>query len=246
MKGSIISFFIVIIMGWHQYSICQEMATGDPQAIALAEQVIEANGGKEGWENTNVIDWNFFGSRRLIWDKKREHVRIDMVDGSMTGILDLKTMDCKLSLNGEEQSNPDTLAKYAERLRRIWINDSYWLVFPFKLLDQGVNLEYLGTGKTEKGEDCDMIGLTFAGVGVTPDNKYKVWIDQDDHFVRQWAFFRNASDEEPAFISQFENYIRLGDIYLAQARGDRNFGDVKVYNKVPKSVFKELNPPQIN
>ena len=50
----------------------------DPEAIEVADQVMEAMGGREAWDNTRHIAWNFFGSRDLVWDKWTGDVRIDM------------------------------------------------------------------------------------------------------------------------------------------------------------------------
>ena len=48
-----------------------------------------------------------------------------------------------------------------------WINDTYWLVMPFKLKDSGVTLKYVGDGKTQAGDDADVLAMTFKNVGVT-------------------------------------------------------------------------------
>lgn len=56
----------------------------------------------------------------------------------------------KVQLNGVSQSHPDSLSKYLQLGQEVWINDSYWLVMPFKLLDPGVTLKYFGQRQNRK------------------------------------------------------------------------------------------------
>ena len=51
-------------------------ANSDAKAIALADAVMEAQGGRQAWDETRFLDWNFFGRRRLLWDKQENKVRI--------------------------------------------------------------------------------------------------------------------------------------------------------------------------
>ncbi len=51
----------------------------DAKAIKIADEVMKASGGKKNWDATHFISWNFFGSRKLIWDKYTGNVRIENV-----------------------------------------------------------------------------------------------------------------------------------------------------------------------
>ena len=46
-----------------------DLVNSDAKAIAIADEVVTASGGRQNWENTRLIKWNFFGSRNLAWDK---------------------------------------------------------------------------------------------------------------------------------------------------------------------------------
>lgn len=52
-------------------------ANSDPYAITLADEVMEAMGGRKAWDNTRIIQWTFFGSRTLTWDKWEKRARIE-------------------------------------------------------------------------------------------------------------------------------------------------------------------------
>ena len=44
-----------------------------PFAVILADQVMNSMGGRKAWDDTNVLYWNFFGARTLLWDKENKH-----------------------------------------------------------------------------------------------------------------------------------------------------------------------------
>ena len=39
-----------------------DMANSDPAAVELADSIMAAMGGRENWDKTRFISWNFFGS----------------------------------------------------------------------------------------------------------------------------------------------------------------------------------------
>ena len=133
--------------------------------------------------------------------------------------------------------NPDSVATYVERGKSIWINDSYWLVMPYKLKDSGVTLKYVGEDTTQVGALADVLELTFEEVGDTPDNKYLVYVDKDSRLVTQWDFFTNYQDEEPRFSTPWDNYQTYGGIKLSGGRGRSQLSDIGVYTHIPEAVF---------
>ena len=139
---------------------------------------------------------------------------------------------------GEEMTHPDSLAKYVERGKNIWINDSYWLVMPYKLKDSGVTLKHLGKETTIAGQSADKLQLTFQNVGVTPNNMYWVYVDDQSRLVTQWDFFTNATDEDARFSTPWNEYQKFGEILLSGNRGgERKLTDIAVYQTLPDSVF---------
>ena len=87
-----------------------------------------------------------------------------------------------------------------------------------------------------------MLELTFKDVGVTPQNKYAVWIDQESRLVTQWAFYREAADAEPRFTGPWTNWQRHGSILLSDGRGERQHTDVAVLDKLSRKVFTSPDP----
>lgn len=196
-------------------------AGSDTRAIAIADEVMRAMGGRRAWDETPGLSWSFFNRRKLVWHKNAGTCRIEWLSKSQIIEVNLNNGTGSVVLNGVPQTHPDTLAKYLDIGKKVWINDSYWLVMPFKLKDTGVTLKYLGDAKTESGEASDLLQLTFAGVGVTPDNKYHVWVDKKSRLVTQWAYFERYGDEKPVIVNAWGGYQQVGKILIATERGAR-------------------------
>lgn len=220
-------------------------AGSDARAVQLADEVMNAMGGRKAWDNTRYIAWNFFGARKLVWDKWSGNVRVDNLSNDQTVILNINTDKGRVFRNGREETDADSVAKYVKQAKGAWINDSYWLVMPFKLKDSGVTLKYLGDDKTEDGKPADVLQLTFRGVGNTPDNKYKVWVDKGSRLVSQWAYFPKSTDEQPRFTLPWADYKRHGGILLSGERGQRDLTDIMVFTGLPGEVFTAFDRPDL-
>lgn len=218
----------------------------DPEAVALADRVMEAMGGRQAWDNTRHLRWNFFGFRTLYWDKWSGDVRVEIPSADVRILLNINDNSGRFWRDGEEITQPDSVAKYVQQGKSIWINDSYWLIMPYKLKDSGVTLTYLGTGETNSGRKADLIELRFSNVGNTPDNKYHVWVDKNTNLVSQWAFFREYTMETPNFTGPWTDYTRYGEIMLSGGRGDREISDIAVFRELPESVYTSFSDVDVN
>lgn len=212
----------------------------DQEAIELADKVMQAHGGKEAWNNTRYIAWNFLGFRDLIWDKYTGDVRIDFPRENSTYLININDNTGKVKIGDRELSKGDSLDQYIERGKQIWVNDSYWLVFPFKFKDPGVSLTYHGQDTTLSGKDAEVISLTFEQVGFTPQNKYNAYIDPKTHMILQWDYYQNASDSAASFSNEWSDYKKYDNIYLSSGRGERSLNDIKVAQEWDKTVFEQF------
>ena len=217
-----------------------DLEGSDPLAIVLADRVMSAMGGREAWDKTRYLKWNFFDRRYLLWDKVAGKVRIEIQKKDRVILLDLNKLTGKVFQEGIELSNPDSIAFYLSKGEKIWMNDSYWLLMPFKLKDTGVTLTYLREDMTQSGELSDVLKLTFENVGATPENAYWVWISKDQDLIKQWAYFKHFTDTLPQFVSPWDDYKKYGEILLATGRGWRNITDVAVLSSVPLNIFISL------
>ncbi len=211
-----------------------------PIAVILADKVMNAMGGRPAWDRTRYISWNFFGSRKLLWDKQTGNVRIDNLRDDRIVLININDDTGKVFKNGMEQTDPDSISTYLDWGKKVWINDSYWLVMPFKLKDSGVTLNYVGESQTLVGEVSEKIRLTFEEVGVTPQNAYDIWVSSESNLVKQWAYYPNATDTMPRWTLPWDNYQKMGEILLSDDRGDRDLSDVQVLESVPDGIFSSF------
>ena len=227
----------------------------DVAAIVLADLTMKAMGGRQAWDETRYIAWNFFGSRRHIWDKHTGNVRIEFADrdsgDQIILLMNINTIKGRAWRNGDEVADVEALTKMLKRGQGAWINDSYWLVMPYKLKDPGVTLNYLGEKTMEDGRPAEVVQLTFTDVGNTPQNKYHVYIAKDTQLVEQWDFFANADDSEPRFEIPWRDWKRYGRIILSGDRGERNgrareLTDIAVFDELPESIFTNPEPVDLS
>ncbi len=221
-----------------------QQASSDSLAVKIAHDVINAIGGIEAFDETGYIGWQFFESRQIIWDKIHERVRVDYLKKDISLIADINGNNIKLFMNGEEIHQPDSLKKYLNKAKLIWMNDSYWLIMPFKLLDPGVNLKYLGIYTTLDSMPAKVLELTFNEVGATPQNKYWIYIDPVTNFIVQWDYYDSYKDPQAEFKNSWGQYEKYGEIYLSGDRGtEGKLSHLHVWDDLPESIFNEMRIP---
>ncbi len=215
-------------------------ADSDELAIDIAEQVLERMGGRKAWEDTRCISWQFFGRRRHFWDKHENLSRIETDDQLI--LLDLDTGLGRAWKENEEVTDPEELAEILEGGRAAWINDSYWMFMPYKLLDPGVTLTYVGREETADGRDSECLQLTFSEVGITPQNAYRVRIPLETGLIEEWSFWSDATtlDQDPALTTPWTDWQAYGDIWLAGNRGRDMDWDIAVHATPPAGIFDDL------
>ncbi len=212
-------------------------AASDVEAIAIADSVMEAMGGRQNWDNTRFIQWTFFGRRNLLWDKQKGNVMVEIPDDSLSIFLNIfDDEQGAVKKNGIPLTEKDSIQKYTQRGKSIWINDAYWLVMPFKLKDSGVTLKYIGEEITDENLEAAVLQLTFEEVGDTPENKYWVYVDKSDYLVKQWDYFKNANDSIPVISTPWKNYKQHGTILLSGDRGRGKLTNIDVFDELPVAM----------
>ncbi len=223
----------------------------DPKAIEIADRVMEAMGGQDAWDRTRYLTWSFAGRRRHLWDRHEGRLRLEG-RGPASGktyvmLLNLNTGAGRAWQDGRPVTMAADLSSMLEAGEGAWINDSYWLLMPYKLKDTGVTLRSIGAGRTEKGREADVLELTFDDVGRTPANKYRVWVGKDSGLVEQWSVYPTAETAEPSFISPWEGWKRYGGILLSGGRGEMRgrpfeLTDIAVFDELPDALFESPEP----
>lgn len=184
-----------------------ETAASDPRAVRIADQVMAALGGKPAWDRLRVLRWTFEVSvndtlrpaRRHSWDKHTGWHRVDGLTAAgqpFCYIENLKDSTGKAWVGGTPIAG-DSLKKLMNRAHALWINDSYWFLMPYKLRDPGVTLKYDGETRDSTGAVYDRIALSFENVGMTPGDRYWVFVNRRNHRVERWEHLLQGAQPPP-------------------------------------------------
>ncbi|MCZ6494374.1 MAG: DUF5329 family protein [Planctomycetota bacterium] len=227
-----------------------DLEGSDAKAIELADAVMAKMGGRRAWNETRYIVWNFFGQRLHIWDKHSGRVRIELDGPEGVPYVSVLNIDAQIGRawkGGQAVTDPDELARRMDQAEAMWINDSYWLVMPYKLQDAGVTLKYQGEREMEDGRIADVLQLTFQDVGRTPNNKYHIYVAKDSGLVEQFDYYEHSDDPTPRISRPWRDWKRFGRIMLSADRGERHgrpakLTDIAVFDELPESVFTNPEP----
>ena len=180
---------------------------GDEKAQQLAKEVWRASGG-EHWPTVSEIRFTFIVEQDGKQLASAEH-HWNVAAG--TDHVKWKGKEVTVNLKSPAQDE-ESKAAYGR-----WINDSYWLLAPLKVLDPGVKLTHEGMKESE-GVQCETLRLGFEQVGLTPGDQYLLYIDPETKLVRAWDYI-----PKPESVSHgtWEKYETFGPLKLAT---EHNFG----------------------
>jgi hypothetical protein len=173
--------------------------TREPAAAEAARKEFEAMGGKS-WEAARYFRFDFVvdlgekgrrGPYAHHWDRYTGRYRVDVPgEKGYTAYFDVnspKDAEKAVILRGGARLAGEDAAKALANAYGRFINDSYWLLAPLKSLDPGVNLA--DEGEVEAfGRKAHVIRLSFNGVGLTPGDVYRHFLDPETHEMLGWEY----------------------------------------------------------
>ncbi|MEO6191781.1 MAG: hypothetical protein ABIS20_02135 [Thermoanaerobaculia bacterium] len=225
-------------------------AQAAPTAESVAAHVMQSLGGQQAWDNTRYIRFNFVGRRAHWWDKGsgRHRVEWDSKEKQHYVVLEnVNTKEGRAWLDGKPLDG-EKAKEALENAYGAWVNDTYWLIEPYKLRDPGVNLAYDGEEAID-GKTYDKLALSFGKVGLTPGDRYWVYVNRDTGLVDRWAYIlQDMPKEGPPTVWKWEGWQKYGNIMLAphrtQVGNERKLEltDIAVMDQLPDSVFTSPDP----
>jgi hypothetical protein len=178
----------------------------DARAMAIADSVMEALGGRQAWDRLAGLSWTFESAvgdtlrpgRRHQWDKRTGWHRVEGKNrqGQSYVMIDkLGDTEGMAWMDGQPIAG-DSLEKLKARAHSMWTNDTYWMLMPYKLRDPGVRLKYDGEAR-EDDRVYDRLALSFVGVGETPGDRYWVYVNRANHRVEKWEYVLEGDPPPP-------------------------------------------------
>ena len=177
--------------------------------MAVADRVMQALGGEAAWNATRYLRFDFAvdrGGKTVMrrahaWDKWTGRYRVEGKDKDGRDVvvaMNLNTKEGSATVAGAALAGEE-LKKALETGYAWWVNDAYWLLMPYKMRDPGVVLTLAGHEK--KGADAwDKVLLTFEGVGLTPKDRYWVFVNAKTGLVDRWEFVLKGEKTPPVAV----------------------------------------------
>ena len=222
-----------------------DAAGSDAKAIAIADSIAKHYGGRRAWDDTRYLSWNFFGARTLLWDRHGKRARIEAPEQDAIYLLDYSGAKPtgRVRVEGKEIEADEDLREALAKANSMLINDSYWLAQQFKLKDSGVTLTAGEdvAADPEAGKPSYVLDMTFEGVGDTPQNRYRLYVDKASYMINTWQFFRAADDEEPAMQTPWGGFETHRGVRYSGDRGGRfQLTDIEAPATVDGARFTEF------
>ena len=216
--------------------------TGDPKALEVAEQLMDALGGRASWDGTQFIKFRFIRGEfdvTLTWDKWTGRYRLDATteDGRPYVVLmNIETREGTAYVDGSALAGEENDALVG-RAAGIWKGETYWFLMPFKLRDPGVVLRHEGE-ETADGVTYDIVHVSFDGPDMRAD-QFWVYVNQETHLMDKWRF-RLEQGAEGAFW--WRNWERYGPLLVSTLRENDagvtiRMQEIVVTNTMPDEVF---------
>ncbi|MBQ4914967.1 hypothetical protein J8L85_11000 [Maribacter sp. MMG018] len=152
-----------------------------PEADALAEKMLNSlNYGK--FENTRFLEWSFRDGAHLYkWDRKNRTVEVQWDDYRVD--LDLIAPDSSIGYkNGTRLDTKENEKLVADAIDK-FNNDSFWLIAPYKVFDEGVERRVVPLENGLEG-----LLVTYTSGGSTPGDSY-LWILQPNGFPKSFKLW---------------------------------------------------------
>jgi hypothetical protein len=201
----------------------------DPLAADIAKQLTDAMGGQAAWEQLPYLRFDFVvvseGQERARfrhwWDKKRGRARVEGPDDKGQTVAAVFSLADRRGISftgGMPDADSASITNHIQNGYERWVNDTYWLVMPFKLRDPGTHLKHVRTETGNAGQTYDVVELSFSpGVGLTPEDRYWLYVNRATHLVDRWEFVLTGRQPPPQGAS-WESWTSVGPLRLSLLR----------------------------
>ena len=142
----------------------ESLPSGTPgkEAEELAEKMMSAIN-KRAFDHTEILEWSFKGKHHYVWKKQQ-------------GLVDVSWDSISVTVNLNDYSKSiGTSSELIETAINFFNNDSFWLIAPYKVFDDGVERSIV------KVNNKDALLIKYTSGGTTPGDSY-LWI-LDENYV---------------------------------------------------------------
>ena len=235
---------MIILLFYFDRAIAQDPKS---DAMRVAEKTITAMGGMDSWKSVAAVRFNFqvepkdapARAVKHLWDRKsgRDHVEAKTREGKdMVVWVDLSKKTGAAWADGKKLEGEEKTKALEWAVSR-WINDTYWMIMPFKLLDSGVNMKYEGVK-----DGHEILHLSFGKVGETPGDQYWAHINKETGLMDRWEY---ELQDKTKGDWNWVDWQKLGNVTLSRLKKSADqkvairFEPLQVLDSADASYFTE-------
>lgn len=227
--------------------------------MACIKQLTDAMGGQETWDKLSYLRFDFVVVKdgkeiarfQHWWDKMHGRCRVEGPDDQgriVAACFSLATKKGKTFTDGLLDTDSTNIANIIENGYERWVNDTFWIILPFKLHDNGVRIKHARTQEGSNGQTYDVLELwCMPDVGPTGEDHYWLFVNQKTHLIDRWEMVL-AGQEPPPSGTTWESWTSIGPLQLSLARrfDERpvmvRFENVATPQTMDESVFTNSRP----
>jgi hypothetical protein len=168
--GIVLLIIIVLLAGAYFY-LNEPLPSGinSTEADLLANRMLAAVHEKE-WQNTPIVTWTSPGHQVYVWDKKRNLVAVSWSRNWV--LLNLSDWPKGKAFVENREQTGNELDVLRGKAWAYFCNDSYWLIAPTKVFDEGVERRTVA-----QPDGSQALLVTYRSGGVTPGDSYLWFLD---------------------------------------------------------------------
>ncbi len=198
-----------------------------PEADALAQKMLTSLNYKQ-YQNTRFIEWTFRnGSHLYKWDRQLRKAEVQW--DAYRVELDLINTDSSIGYKNGERLNANENMDVVEQAIEMFNNDSFWLVAPYKVFDEGTQRQIVTLEDGSEG-----LLVTFGSGGTTPGDSY-LWILQPSGFPKSFKMWVKIIPIGGVEATWDEWLVTDSGAFLPKSHEmgplELSMGDVRGYNR---------------
>ena len=174
--GGIIIFMTLpslLLFGYLYFKYNEDLPTGvkGEKAELLATKMLNALD-NQAYENTNLIEWTFKRRHHYKWKKNEYKCTVYWEDYKVE--LNFKDKHSHTAYIHNFKVDGEQAAELIKKANDYFNNDSFWLVAPYKVFDEGTERSIVTLENGEQG-----LLVTYTSGGSTPGDSYLWLLDND-------------------------------------------------------------------
>ncbi|MDX1438343.1 MAG: hypothetical protein R3284_00425 [Rubricoccaceae bacterium] len=226
-------------------------------ADSLAHKIEQFAGGRAAFASVPVLrfDWRIENEGQTsfrashLWDRRNGVHRVEYdvgPDSQLVAVFSVNDFDMEqprgqVFVNGVSADSTSTSLLLAEAYER-FINDSYWLLAPFKLFDDGVHRTMT---PDSSDTDSSVLRLTFENVGLTPGDRYWIRADSSGR-VMSWSYQLEGGGRGYYHWADYTPIpVAAGTLFVAtrKQRGTRSIlTEILPADSLDRGIFQDPRP----